>query len=118
MRGIAVKKNNKIHILSSRQSSTPAVDVTIFKEINKQLLYGRDLDWDNVWRDLRSHFSIHTPADTVQFTLFRKPADHTGLLFTKTYLQTLESWISDSGAAAAAASVNEQETLAERKKPK
>lgn len=114
----AVKKNNKIHILSSRQSSTPAVDVTIFKEINKQLLYGRDLDWDNAWRDLRSHFSIHTPADTVQFTLFRKPANHTGLLFTKTYLQTLESWISDSGAAAAAASVNEQETLAERKKPK
>lgn len=105
----AVEKNNKIHILSSRQTSNPAVDLAIFNELNKQLVYGRNLNWENVWRDLRSHFNNNAPDELENFALFRKPIENPGLLFTKTYLQTLDSWINKSATATAEESGKEKE---------
>lgn len=86
----AIGRHPKLHIIASRKTSTPEVDVAVFNELNKQLLYGRNLSWKDMWKDLNSYFVNTAPEDKAVFDLMVRPDEHMGLLFLKTYIQALQ----------------------------
>lgn len=85
-----VRKNPRIHLLSSSHPATPDVEISIFNELNKQLLYGRNLNWKDMWKDLNSYFTNNAAEDKPVFDQQIRPDQNLALLFAKTYLQTLD----------------------------
>jgi hypothetical protein len=81
-------KNIEIHILSNRQTAKPRVSLKVCSEINKQLSYGRNLNWNDTWRDLSSYYADADPLEKEAFSNFIQPDKNPGALFVKAYMET------------------------------
>lgn len=82
-------KNQDIHILGSHLTITGSVEMKVFFELNKQLGYGRNLNWNDMWRDLESYYTDIDPTEKAVFNNFIQPNLNYGELFAKTYIKTL-----------------------------
>lgn len=84
----ALNKNVDIHILANRQTAKPAVSLKVCAEINKQLSYGRNLNWNDTWKDLSSYYADADPLEKEAFSNFIQPDKNPGVLFAKAYMET------------------------------
>jgi hypothetical protein len=85
----ALNRNPNVHILAAHQISSPLVELKVFTELNKQLGYGRNLNWNDMWKDLNSYYTDINPAEKGTFNNFVQPNRNFGELFVMTYLKTL-----------------------------
>jgi hypothetical protein len=84
----ALHKNVDMHILACRQTALPVVSMKVFAEMNKQLSYGRNLNWNDMWKDLSSYYADATPLEKEAFSNFIQPDKNPGVLFAKAYMET------------------------------
>lgn len=84
----ALRRNVDVHILACRQQVMPAVSLKVFAEVNKQLSYGRNLDWSNMWKDMESYYSSADALEKAVFSNVIQPDKNAGVLFAKAYLET------------------------------
>jgi hypothetical protein len=83
-----LRKNIEMHILASRQTVKSAVSTKVCSEINKQLSYGRNLNWNDTWKDLSSYYADADPLEKEAFRNFIQPDKNPGVLFVKAYMET------------------------------
>jgi hypothetical protein len=84
----ALHKNIDVNILASRQMAKPSVSLKVYAEVNKQLSYGRNLNWNDMWKDLDSYYTDADPSEKEAFSNFIRPDKNAGVLFTKAYMET------------------------------
>jgi hypothetical protein len=84
----ALEKNVDIHLLACRQTAIPAVSLKVFAEMNKQLSYGRNLNWSDMWKDLNSYYNDADALGKEAFSQYTQPDKNAAVLFVKAYLET------------------------------
>ncbi len=84
----ALRKNIDVHLLGCSQTATPGVELKVFGEVNKQLSYGRNLNWNDMWKDLSSYYTDVDPSEKAAFSNFIQPDKNLGVIFAKAYLET------------------------------
>lgn len=75
------------HIISSKQVGAMNVNEPIIREINQQLLEGRDIDWIQSWENLQQYFSadVRRKAAENVFIDYVPPHQNLGAIFIKAY---------------------------------
>jgi len=91
------------HIISSKQTGTMKVNEPIVKEMNDQLLAGKDINWIAMWKSLNEYFDKKYPGVKnnevkEKFSDYVPPYKNLGAIFIKSYRRLFDA----DGAAAAA----------------
>lgn len=75
------------HIISSKQVGAMNVNEPIIREINQQLLEGKDIDWIQSWENLQQYFSADTRRRAAEnvFIDYVPPHRNLGAIFIKAY---------------------------------
>ena len=84
----ALNKSTTIHLLGCKETATPVVSTKVFSEVNKQLSYGRNLNWNDMWKDLSSYYTDVDPSEKEIFSNYIQPDKNPGVLFVKAYMET------------------------------
>jgi len=76
------------HIISSKQVGTKRVNEPILQAINERLLLGRDIDWINMWRELKTK-KFATGDAKEMFDDYIPPYKNLGAIFIKAYRKAM-----------------------------
>jgi len=77
------------HIISSKQTGAMSVNEPIIKDLNEQLLAGKDINWINMWKDLNVYFE--KKKDVMEkFSDYVPPYKNLGAIFIKAYRRLVD----------------------------
>ncbi|MEZ5015570.1 MAG: hypothetical protein R2800_00835 [Flavipsychrobacter sp.] len=78
-------KSPDANIISSKQTGAMSVNEPIIKEINDQLLEGKDLNWIDTWKSLDVYFADKRGPVKDMFDDYVPPHKNLGAIFIKSY---------------------------------
>ncbi len=78
-------KSPDANIISSKQTGAMSVNEPIIKELNDQLLEGKDINWIDTWKSLDGYFATKRGPVKDMFDDYVPPHKNLGAIFIKAY---------------------------------
>lgn len=80
-----LKKSPDANIISSKQTGAMSVNDPIIKNLNDQLLAGKDINWISTWDNLNKYFNQRRGSEKEMFDDYVPPHKNLGMIFIKAY---------------------------------